>query len=96
MTLLEPLFVTLTVELVPPASGAAQLVRLIASTGVDAAAWLTVMVWGEPETPDVVAVTVTVALRAVPVLAATVMVKLPGVLPLAAETVSQVWFEVTV
>ena len=90
MTLLEPLLVTLTVELVPPASGAAQLVRLIARTGVAAAPWLTVMVCGEPETPEVVAVTVTVALRAAPVLTAAVMVNDPGVLPLAADTVSQV------
>ena len=60
------------------------------------AAWETAMASGELATPDVVAVTVTVALRAAPVLAAAVMVKLPGVLPLAADTVSQVWLEDTV
>jgi len=51
---------------------------------------------GEPDTPDVVAVTVTVAVRAAPVFAPAVIVKLPGVLPDAADTVSHVWFEATV
>ena len=78
--------------MVPPAS-----VPLPASFWpAAAAAWETVTVLGEPETPPVVAVTVTVADRAAPVLAAAVIVKEPGVLPLAADSVSQVWLEATV
>jgi len=64
---------------------------------LEAPAWVTVMVWGEPDTPEVVAVTVTVAVREdVLVLADAVIVNDPGVLPEEAETVSQDWLEETV
>ena len=61
----------------------------------DAAAWVTVTVFGEPWTPD--AVTVTTPVRAAPVVfARAVIVKLPGVVPLEVETVSQSSLSVTV
>ena len=64
---------------------------------MEPAVWEMLMVRGELATPDgAVAVTVTVADRAAPVFAAAVMVKLPAVLPLAADTVSQVWLAETV
>ena len=90
--------VTLTALLVPPAAAGDHDVVLTAKVGVAAAAaWLTAMVLGEPVVPEgAVAVTVTVALRAAPLLAAAVMVNDPGVLPLAEDTVSQVWLEDTV
>jgi hypothetical protein len=63
---------------------------------VEAAAWLTVTVLGEPVVFEgEVAVTVTVADLDPPVFWAAVMVKLPGVLPDEEETVSQLWLEDT-
>ncbi len=61
------------------------------------AACVTLIVLGEPDMPDVAAVTVTMADRDdVALLGAAVMLKLPGVLPLAEDTVSHDWFEAMV
>ena len=90
---LLPQFVTLTNGLVPPVSGAVQVLGDTHNTAPDAC--VTVTVFGDPLISA--AVTVTVAVRIAPVaFAVAVIVKLPGVVPLAGATVSQVTPSLTV
>ena len=91
---LLPQFVTATDGLVPPDSGAAQaLDDTHNAAGFNA--WVTAIFFGDPLIP--VAVTVTVAVRPAPVVfAVAVIVKLPGVFPLAGATVNQSTLSLTV
>jgi hypothetical protein len=82
-----PQLVTLIAELVPPAAGASQLAGVTHRAG-GTQAWVTLIIF-DPLTP--VADTVTVPLRVAPVLfSKAVIMRFPGVLPLAGDILSQV------